>query len=162
MKNEVARLRSAISLLPPVDPASPPLELGHLMVRKLVLATHVRSVGRHYSPRFGTVEWAGGVSRDALYAAHDDPLITRMISQPLELSWPNAAGVTMPYYPDFALVRGGKIVILDVRHDVIPCDQAAELRRTQREEASGSAASPMRSGWRRMSPLSQGSPTCAS
>ena len=132
---DIAWLGTQIESLPLLGPMSPPLELGFLSVRKLVRKSHHHSVGRVYSPRFGTIEYESGVSRDAVFAAHAEPAITHMISQPLALSWPNAAGVLMPYFPDYALMRAGKLVIMDAHHDEVPASAEQMLRWQDRSTA---------------------------
>ncbi len=128
LQAKLVALRARMEALPDRIERFSPLDRTIRGVRRVATRSHSGNVGKMLSTRFGRVEYESPLERDFLLIAHSDPLITRIISQPLELLWADGDGVVHQHTPDFALLREGLLVIVELKTDEDECAPEIEER----------------------------------
>ncbi len=117
LQAELVALRAKMEALPDRLERFAPLDRTIHGVRRVATRSHTGNVGKMHSTRLGRVEYESPLERDFLLIAHGDSRITRMISQPLKLQWADGDGVVRQHTPDFALLREGLLVIVELKTD---------------------------------------------
>lgn len=97
-------------------------------VRKVVRRSHAGFVGYFHSRKFGRVEYEWHLERDFVRLCEVDPSVTFLKGQPLTIFWTDDFGVVHSHVPDFALIRDGLPMIVEVK----PAKKAEQFtRRTE-------------------------------
>ncbi len=111
------------------------LPIGKVLgISKIVRPRHTHVVGAVNTDRFGSVEFVGLLQEAAVGLAHADPFVTMMIARPIEIPWRDARGEMRNHRACYALLRHGKIVIIDVEDDGFPVSEERRERMRSMEE----------------------------
>ncbi len=117
LQQELVALRAQMEALPDRLERFAPFDRTIHGVRRVATRSHTGNVGKMRSTRFCRVEYESPLERDFLLIAHGDPRITKIISQPLTLQWADGDGVVRQHTPDFALLREGLLIIVELKSD---------------------------------------------